>query len=175
MSSQRNIGNLVKFVLITAIAFSVAGCGDKEEPKKEATAAATSVAVSAKEAPHRVGKEFIGISDKNIEDLDIIFHSSVRNDATGKWRLARCGTSADFNLYAKSYKNKYFKSSDEVHVFINFADKKTIAIKNLGAFLDLTVHEYVKGEEHDAKKLAGGRVYDHYFVYLDNGDIERIK
>lgn len=175
MVNKKVTNTFIRVVLIVSVIFSIAGCGDKEAQKKEAAPIATYAAVTKKGIPHRVGKEFIGVSDKNIDDLDISFKNSVRNDATGKWRLAMVGNSADFKFYALSYKNKYFKSSDEVHVFINFADKKTIAIKDLGAFLDLSVLEYVKGEEHDAKQLAGGRMYEHYFVYLDNGDIERIK
>ena len=40
--------------------------------------------------------------------------------------------------------------------------------------LSVTIHEYVNKEELDAKKLFSGMVLGEYWIYLDNGDIEKI-
>lgn len=36
-------------------------------------------------------------------------------------------------------------------------------------------HEYVDKEEHDAKIMSSGMVLSEYYIYLDNGDIEKIQ
>lgn len=117
----------------------------------------------------------IGVSNKDINSLDISFIKSVRNDKTNNWRLAKFSKSEDFIYYAKSYANKFFKNDKEIHAVINFSYKTTTAIRKYGNELDITVHEYMDKEEHDASKLFGGMVLQHYSVYLDNGDIEEIK
>lgn len=58
---------------------------------------------------------------------------------------------------------------------INFTKKTTSTIKKIANMLDITVTSYTKKEEHDAAKIGGGPVVAHYIVYLDNGDIEKIK
>ena len=44
-----------------------------------------------------------------------------------------------------------------------------------GNAISVTIHEYVKKEEHDANKLFGGMVLGEYIIYMDNGDIEKIQ
>mgnify|MGYP000787866733 FL=1 len=41
--------------------------------------------------------------------------------------------------------------------------------------LDVSIYEYVDGEEHDAKLLFGGTLLKQYFVYTDTGEIEEIQ
>ena len=100
-------------ILSAAIAFGSCACGgeatDKTE-EKESTKAEESV-------PHRTGDEIVGVSDKNISDLDVTFTDTVRDDTTGNWRLAMASTSEDFLSYAASYYENYFKSDDETHFF----------------------------------------------------------
>lgn len=77
--------------------------------------------------------------------------------------------------YALAYYKEYFKSDDEIHAIVNFNYKTTTQISVLGDILDVSVHEYVDGEEHDAKLLFGGRLLKEYFVNKDTGEIEEIK
>lgn len=126
------------------------------------------------EVSHRDG--MVGISDKKFTDDNfVLFDSSVRNDNTGKWRLARISELISIQEYALDYYNEYFKSQDEIHAVVNFANNTTSQISIVAGMIDVTVHEYVKGEEHDANLLFSGTVLEEYFVYTDNGDIEKIR
>lgn len=144
---------------------------DSETKPKEKTSEKSNKAVE-----HRTGDEIIGISDKSITDDDIyvLFEDSVRNDTTGKWRLARFSESIDISEYALSYYKEYFKSDDEIHAVINFATKTTTNISCMNGLLFVTTYEYVDKEEHDANKLFSGQMLSSYIIYLDNGDIEKI-
>lgn len=116
-----------------------------------------------------------GISDKNIDDIEKkLSITDVENDVTGKWKLARIADNINIEEYALSYYNKYFKSDDIVHAIVNFNYRTTTKISVIGNKLDVEVHEYMDKEEHDAKKLFGGMVYEHFQIYMDNGDIEKL-
>lgn len=126
--------------------------------------------------PHREG--MYGVSDKDIDSLDIESQftvSDVRNDVTGNWRISVINKSMNFEEYALSYYNKYFTDDKEIHAIVNFAYMTTTKITVVGDKLDITVYEYVKDEEHDAKKLFGGMLYSEYQIYLDNGDIAKVE
>lgn len=126
--------------------------------------------------PHRDG--IYGVSDKDIESLDIdsdFTISKVINDVTGNWRISVINKSMDFEEYALSYYKKYFTDDKEIHAIVNFAYMTTTKITATGDMLNVTVYEYVKDEEHDAKKLFGGMLYSEYRIYLDNGDIIKVE
>lgn len=129
---------------------------------------------SEPEVEHRVGETIIGISDKDIAELSPIFHSSVRNDVTGNWRLAMIAENVDIEEYVLSYYQNYFKDDTEIHAIINMTRKITTNIACYGNMLFVTHYEYVDGEEHDADKLFSGLCLDQLIVYTDNGDIEEI-
>ncbi len=122
-------------------------------------------------------ENLVGTSNKNIDDLNnaIIFSDTVRNDVTGKWRLCRLADNIQMEEYALSYYKKYFKNDDEVHVIINFTLKTTTVIKYNGLALDIRIYDYIDKEEHDAKLMATGTFLSEYWVYIDNGDIEKIQ
>lgn len=126
------------------------------------------------EVPHR--ENMYGISDKDIDDLDSNFTvSNVRNDVTGNWRISTIAETFDIEDYALSYYKKYFSNDDEVHAIVNFNNKTTTRINVVkGVGLDVTILEYVDGEEHDAKELFGGMPLKEYIIYADNGDIEEV-
>ena len=125
-------------------------------------------------APHRA--DMYGISDADIDSVDATFNvSNVRNDVTGNWRISTIATNIDIEKYALSYYQKYFTSDSEIHAIVNFANGTTTRITcMMSSILDVTILEYVDGEEHDAKALFGGDVLKEFFVYLDNGDIESV-
>lgn len=160
---------------------------DKKKAEKEAQAKADQEAKdkakkteSKKEdssTPPAIKREnLIGTSNKDFEKLNPIRSSTVRNDVTGKWRMTKIYTHEDILKYAKSYYENNFKSDDETHAIVNLTLKTTTCVSKLfDGIISVTIHEYVKGEEHDAKKLFGGMVLGDYWIYLDNGDIEEIK
>ena len=92
---------VVIFMSILSIFAGLTGCGKSKEPVKsnkesevvsesavqesEQTEEATE---AAPEVEHRTGDAIVGVSDKDISDLDPVFWKSVVNDATGKWRYA---------------------------------------------------------------------------------------
>lgn len=152
------------------------------EPTEEPTPEPTEEAEPSKKpkknnnVKHRKGDEFVGISDKNIDNIDsLVFSETVRNDNTGKWRLARIADTRNIEEYALSYYHKYFKNDNEIHAIVNFTNGTTTNISVIGDMLDITIHEYINKEEHDANLLFSGMVLAQYFVYLDNGDIEKIE
>ena len=170
---------VVIFMSILSIFAGLTGCGKSKEPvesnKKSEVVSESIVQESeqteeateaAPEVEHRTGDAIVGVSDKDISDLDPVFWKSVVNDATGKWRYATISDDVNISDYALSYYKEYFKSDDEVHAIINFANKTTTRIL-------ISVLDDVDGEEHDAKKMFGGTPLESYCVYLDNGDIEK--
>lgn len=127
------------------------------------------------EIVHRDG--IYGISDKNINDLESKFSvSDVRNDVTGKWRISSVAETFNIEEYALSYYDRYFTRDDQIHGIVNFNLNTTTCISVMSdTMLDVSIHEYVKGEEHDAGLLFGGTLLAEYFIYLDNGDIEKVQ
>lgn len=77
--------------------------------------------------------------------------------------------------YALSYYESEFRNDNEIHGIVNFTYNTTTKISVMENVLDVTVHEYVPGEEHDTDILFSGMQLQEYFVYLDNGDIEKIQ
>ncbi len=125
---------------------------------------------------HRKGKDIVGVSNKDIYDIDGKFYANkVRNDVTGNWRISTIAANADMVKYAKSYYKWKFYNDDEIHGIVNFNDKTTAKIAVMWKILDVTVQEYVSGEEHDANLLFSVTLLNEYHVYLDNGDIKKIQ
>ena len=150
-----------------------------DTPQTEQEEMSTTEETNAEEAetvPHREG--MYGVSDRDIESLDIdnqFTVSDVINDVSGNWNISVINKSMNFEEYALSYYKKYFTDDSEIHAIVNFAYNTTTKIQVLGDTLGITVYEYVKDEEHDAKKLFGGMLYSEYRIYLDNGDIAKVE
>jgi hypothetical protein len=121
---------------------------------------------------HRDG--MYGVSDKDFDEIGEPNVGEVRDDVTGNWRICTISDNIDIEYYALSYYEKYFTSDSEVHGIVNFTRKTTTCITCIGSMLDVTIHEYVGGEEHSAKELFGGDVDAEFYIYLDNGDIEKL-
>ena len=101
-----------------------------------------------------------------------MFSKTVRNDATGRWRLFRYSSSETIADHAVQYYNAYFEFDDEVHTAINFSLSTTSVITYSSGYLLVDVHEYVEKEEHDAKMLGGGMLLKQYMVNIETGEIE---
>ena len=145
------------------------------EPSAEPTAEPEAESTEpSEEVKHRSGDEIIGISEKDISDLHLVYYDSVIDDVTGKWRLSVMSEDIDIQDYIYSYYQQYFKADNEVHGIVNLASKTTTRINYAAGMLTVTEYDYVDGEEHDAKLLYSGTPIKSYIVYADNGDIEKI-
>ena len=103
------------------------------------------------------------------------FHvSNVRNDVTGNWRVAVIAENIQMQDYALDYYNEYFKDDKEIHAIINFNYNTTTKINIYGDTIYVTVYEYVKGEEHDAKIMYSGMVLKEYSVDKNTGEIKEL-
>jgi hypothetical protein len=112
----------------------------------------------------------------NINDIEFWFSDSVPNDTTGKWRISSMASSKDITEYATDYYNTLFSSDDEIHAIVNFSLNTTTSISVLpDGTLDVSIHEYIDGEEHDAKALFGGMLLKEYFINPQTGEFEEIQ
>lgn len=144
------------------------------EPSAEPTAEPEAESTEpSEEVKHRSGDEIIGISEKDISDLHLVYYDSVIDDVTGNWRLAVMSEDIDIQDYIYSYYNNYFKDDTEIHGIVNLSSNTTARINCTAGMLFVTEYSYVDGEEHDAKLLYSGTPLKSYIVYVDNGDIEK--
>lgn len=110
-----------------------------------------------------------------IDAIEFWFSDSVINDITGRWRISSIASSKDITEYITDYYNALFSSDDEIHAIVNFSLNTTTSISVLpDGTLDVAVHEYIDGEEHDAKALFGGMLLKEYFVNPQTGGFEEI-
>lgn len=146
-----------------------------EQNKKAAENARQAAEQKAKSEAHR--ENMYGISDKHISTInDALTVSNVRNDVTGNWRIVKTAANIQIEEYALDYYKNKFTSKNEIHWIVNFTNKTTTCISNVvGDRLSVVIHEYVDKEEHYADTLGSGMVLAEFSVYLNNGDIEKIK
>lgn len=107
--------------------------------------------------------------DSSNEDSIACATSSVSNDVTGNWRILSVAEARTVDDYAVDYYKKCFESDTEIHAIVNFTYKTTTKIMHLGDLVNVTVYEYVDGEEHDAKKLFSGMVLTDKFYDVETG------
>jgi len=130
------------------------------------------------EVEHRTGNDFVGISNKNISDIDVKFMGNVNNDVTGNWRYATIPVSENIDTieYVLSYYRKYFKSDNEIHFIVNFNSNSLVSLNTFdGDTIYITVREHINGEERNAKTIDSGTKLGEYRIYTDNGDIEKLE
>ena len=59
---------------------------------------------------------------------------------------------------------------------MNFTLNTTTSISVLvNGTLRVAIHEYVDGEEHDAKELFNGMLLGEYYINIESGQIEKIQ
>lgn len=126
-------------------------------------------------AEHRTGDNIVGISDKDITTIYSTKYDTVRNDVTGNWKCIVIAEN-NFNVedYALSCYKNYFDSDKTILAVENLTTKTSTSISVVSGLLYVSVYEYTKGEEHDAKAMFGGTHLVDYIVYTDNGDIEKV-
>lgn len=137
----------------------------KEEPIKEVEEEYSWDDVKEKD-------RIVGKSDKDFSEVTKSKPNDVRNDTTGKWRILKISENIDIEEYALSYADLHMKD-DEVHFIVNFNYHTTTWLNKIDGLLFVDIREYVKKEEHDAKKLGNGMVLKSYVIYPD-GDIQEL-
>ncbi len=145
---------------------------ETEEPQKE-TEPPKQEAEPEAESPEDTENE-ISSGAHEIAGAKFFFSKSVNNDVTGKWRISTVNTAMSAEEYALEYYKELFASDDEIHGIVNFALNTTSRISVVGSNLDVTILEYVDGEEHDAKELFSGMVLAEYFVNIETGETEKV-
>lgn len=141
--------------------------------QKETTEAITEEPTEIVE--HRTGDNIVGISDKDITTIYSTKYDTVRSDVTGNWKCIVIAEN-NFNVedYALSCYKNYFDSDKTILAVENLTTKTSTSISVVSGLLYVSVYEYTKGEEHDAKAMFGGTHLVDYIVYTDNGDIEKV-
>lgn len=141
--------------------------------QKETTEAITEEPTEIVE--HRTGDNIVGISDKDITTIYSTKYDTVRNDVTGNWKCIVIAEN-NFNVedYALSCYKNYFDSDKTILAVENLTTKTSTSISVVSGLLYVSVYEYTKGEEHDAKAMFGGTHLVDYIVYTDNGYIEKV-
>jgi hypothetical protein len=151
-----------------------------EEVVEEAVDEAEETDISIEEANANadIKAETNGDAEKEaLKDKEnLVWFGDVQNDVTGKWRLSEYASSDTQETFAVEYYNAFFESDDEIHAVINFTNNTTGKIsKIMDDTLDVTIQEYVDGEEHDANELFSGMLLKEYWVTISTGEIEVIQ
>lgn len=154
--------------LLITVTFLLTGCSSTTETSttesgETSTQASEQASDSANDIPDSIG------------NIDVHYSDSVRNDSTGKWRISLVATSEEIQNFALDYYKSFFKSDEEIHAVVNFTPNTTSNITVIGNLLDVTVHEYVDGEEHDANELFSGAIISEYQINIETGEIEQIQ
>lgn len=115
------------------------------------------------------------VSEKVESDKDIsCVPMKVNGDPTGNMRVSVIAEDVEIQEYALEYYEKYFEKDNEIHGIVNFNYNTTTRIAKMGNLLDVSIHEYVKDEEHDAVKFLSGELLKEYHVNIDTGEIEEV-
>jgi len=145
-----------------------------EEPQTETKPPEQEDTKLETESPEKTEKE-ITSGAHEIAGAKFFFSNSVNNDVTGKWRISTVNTSMSAEEYALDYYKELFTADDEIHGIVNFALNTTSRITvSDSKTLDVTIFEYVDGEEHDAKELFSGMTLAEYSVDIETGKAEQL-
>ena len=140
---------------------------ESSETDKEVIQVEESTPIVEEKNENIVGKDFSKISTEKPK--------KVNDDVTGNWRRMDIIEQADMEEYAVDYYNRNFESDNEIHAIINFTYNTTTCISCVGSQLDVTVYDYVDGEEHSAKTLFTGTKLAEYLVNKSDGAIEKLE
>ena len=148
-------------ILIVLILIAVVSVDPDKDPSSESTAS----------APSPESETEVSESESSSFDFSIEYYDNFRNDVTGKWRKALVSTSEPIQDYALDYYREYFGSDDEVHVIYNFSLNTVNCMKVSNDEIFVSITDYVKGEEHDAKVACSGDFVGEYHISIESGDV----
>ncbi|MCD8364797.1 MAG: hypothetical protein LUC83_03090 [Clostridiales bacterium] len=117
----------------------------------------------------------IGTGVYEVDGISVNYYASVRNDTTGNWRLGVIYDGSDLNTYVVDYYNYFCKDDSEIHGIVNLGTETTVLIsKVMSDTLEISVMEYVDGEEHDANLLYSGSEIERYWINMDTLEVDPI-
>ncbi len=125
------------------------------------------------------------VAIKKLEDIDVDNINFVKSihledlervpgDVTGRWYYTTYYDDSEVIDFALNYYKAYFKDDNEIHAVINRSSDTTTCLRVTLDQLFVDVHEYVDGEENDAKVMFSGDIISEYVVDINTGEIERI-
>ena len=172
-----------RFAIIAAAAIVAAmtACGGSQSTAT--TAAATTAAETTKVAETTAAPETTTAAETTAAEAEDpraalqaelkekygVDPSSIRNDATGKWRLSKVANTTPPTEYAVEYAKAYMEQGD-IHWIVNFTLKTTTLIRlQIGDIVEAKTTEYVEDEEHDAKIIGDGMLLTDDFYELESG------
>lgn len=148
------------WLIVAIVVIGAAAAGGSESATTEAPP--NTAGVAAEEKP-----------DSEIDGIKFTV-SKINNDVTGNWRISSIAEPIVMSDYAVEYYKQFFENNNEIHAIVNFNNNTTTQISTLGAIdpdiIDVTTYEYVKGEEHDAKKLFSGQKLTEHFYNVNTGE-----
>ena len=164
-------------ILLILTSINIIGCGSNTEKNKDGIKKDQEVNQNKEkvEKTNNIQREnVIGTSDKNFKDITTAKPMKVNKDVAGNFRVTTVATTENILEYAKSYYENNFTNDGEIHMIVNFTLNTTTTISRVFDMISVTIKERIDKEEHDAKVLGSGQVLGEYFIYLDNGDIEKV-
>lgn len=193
-----------KKLLSVALAFtlllSVGGCGsassDETSAQPQQETVETSEVETEPEAPSETSEESTEPSETSepaetdepaedgpvstgsyeVDGISVTYYANVRNDTTGNWRLGVIYDGSDLNSYVVDYYNFFCRDDSEIHGIVNLGTETTVRIsKVMSDTLEISVMEYVDGEEHDAKLLYSGDELERYWINMDTLEVDPIE
>lgn len=176
---MRTIILVVLLIIIAACIYGIMKPSDsdkKEQPEQTKTEQQETTEVKEPETQSEAAAEEIKDGNKyDLNGVSIIYAESVRNDATGRWRMAKVTGTEQIENYAVDYYKKFFKADNEIHAVVNFSLETTSCVTYVAGKLNVRVYEHVDGEEHDAKALFGGQKLAEYNIDIETGEIETLE
>lgn len=94
----------------------------------------------------------------------------VQNDTTGRWKYLTISESIDPADYAVDFFSEKIAGTGDMYFIINFANKTTTSIQDVGGMIDVRTLEYVDGEEHDAKSIGSGTLLTEVYYDPETGE-----
>lgn len=145
----------------------------------DSTTPAPSDADSAKTAQKTVESNNTDIAPPSgsyeINDISVTYYAEIENDATGNWRLAIIDDTSDLKNYVGDFYKKFVTNNSEILGIVNLGLKTTTRISMImPGTLDITIMEYINGEEHDANILYSGKMLDHFWFNIETGEVDSL-
>lgn len=146
---------IVAIVLIGAVG-NLFGGGDSSGSDGTTTA-------SSEKSAEVVSSESTSDTEWEGDNLTL---QKLNNDKTEHWRVAVISSSKPQDQYAFEYYQRYMKGHEDEfnNLFIVNLTLKTTTQIFVGSSIDVSVHEYVDGEEYDAIKLNSGMDLEQYQI-----------
>lgn len=194
---------LLSVALAFTLLFSVSGCGStssdeaSDQPQQETveTSKVETEPEAPTEAPEEPSEESqeptetpaptetdatedgpVSTGSYEVDGISVTYYANVRNDTTGNWRLGVIYDSSDLNSYVVDYYNFFCRDDSEIHGIVNLGTETTVRIsKVMSDTLEISVMEYVDGEEHDAKLLYSGDELERYWINMDTLEVDPIE